>query len=143
MPLYDLMLLLDPGVPSDRQDTILRDVQGLLESGGTLVGTHDWGTRRMTFEIDHRPDAAYHLFQFETEGGGALLERVDHSLKIMDGVLRHRIIRLKDGSPPRHHRAKGGLPAPAEPGAGPPRRLRVGPRRGARRSGHGPRAGHR
>ena len=100
MPLYDLMLLLDPGAPSDRQETILRDVQGLLESGGNVVGTYDWGTRRMTFEIDHRPDAAYHLFQFETESGGALLERVDHSLKIMDGVLRHRIIRLKDGSPP-------------------------------------------
>jgi small subunit ribosomal protein S6 len=100
MPLYDLMLLLDPGAPSDRQETILRDVQGLIESGGTLVGSYDWGTRRMTFEIDHRPEAAYHLFQFETEGGGALLERVDHSLKIMDGVLRHRIIRLKDGSPP-------------------------------------------
>jgi small subunit ribosomal protein S6 len=100
MPLYDLMLLLDPGAPSDRQETILRDVQGLLESGGNVVGNYDWGTRRMTFEIDHRPDAAYHLFQFETDGGGALLERVDHSLKIMDGVLRHRIIRLKDGSPP-------------------------------------------
>jgi small subunit ribosomal protein S6 len=100
MPLYDLMLLLDPGAPSDRQETILRDVQGLLESGGNVVGNYDWGTRRMTFEIDHRPEAAYHLFQFETEPGGALLERVDHSLKIMDGVLRHRIIRLKDGSPP-------------------------------------------
>ncbi|HEX4717841.1 MAG TPA: 30S ribosomal protein S6 [Thermoleophilaceae bacterium] len=100
MPLYDLMLLLDPGAPSDRQETILRDVQGLLESGGNVVGNFDWGTRRMTFEIDHRPDAAYHLFQFETEGGGALLEQVDHSLKIMDGVLRHRIIRLKEGSPP-------------------------------------------
>jgi small subunit ribosomal protein S6 len=100
MPLYDLMLLLDPGVPSDRQEAILKDVQGQLESGGKLVGTYDWGTRRMTFEIDHRPEAAYHLFQFEAEGGGALLERVDHSLKIMDGVLRHRIIRLKDGSPP-------------------------------------------
>src|SRR3954468_24481414 len=100
MPLYDLMLLLDPGVPSDRQDTILRDVQGLLEQGGTLVGNHDWGTRRMTFEIDHRPDAAYHLIQFEAERGGALLNQVDHSLKITDGVLRHRIIRLKDGSPP-------------------------------------------
>lgn len=100
MPLYDLMLLLDPGAPSDRQEAILNDVKGQLESGGTLVGSYDWGARRMTFEIDHRPDAAYHLFQFETEGGGALLERVDHSLKIMDGVLRHRIIRLKDGSPP-------------------------------------------
>src|SRR6478752_1345686 len=100
MPLYDLMLLLDPGAPSDRQESILKDVQGLLEKGGKVVGTFDWGTRRMTFEIDHRPEAAYHLFQFETEGGGALLEQVDHSLKIMDGVLRHRIIRLKDGAPP-------------------------------------------
>jgi small subunit ribosomal protein S6 len=100
MPLYDLMLLLDPGAPSDRQESILRDVQGLLENGGNVVGNYDWGTRRMTFEINHRPEAAYHLFQFETESGGALLERVDHSLKIMDGVLRHRIIRLKDGSPP-------------------------------------------
>src|SRR4051794_31925578 len=100
MPLYDLMLLLDPGVPSDRQESILKDVQGLLDSGGNVTGTYDWGSRRMTFEINHRPDAAYHLFQFETEAGGALLERVDHSLKIMDGVLRHRIIRLKDGAPP-------------------------------------------
>jgi small subunit ribosomal protein S6 len=100
MPLYDLMLLLDPGVPSDRQESILSDVKTQLESGGTLVGAHDWGQRRMTFEIDHRPDAAYHLIQFEADSGGALLNQVDHSLKITDGVLRHRIIRLKDGSPP-------------------------------------------
>lgn len=128
MPLYDLMLLLDPGAPSDRQESILRDVQGLLENGGTVVGNYDWGSRRMTFEIDHRPEAAYHLFQFETESGGALLERVDHSLKIMDGVLRHRIIRLKDGSPPPpmpRPEGRGGYegyeppPAPAEaPAAG-------------------------
>ena len=124
MPLYDLMLLLDPGAPSDRQETILRDVQGLLEKSGKVVGSYDWGSRRMTFEIDHRPDAAYHLFQFETEGGPDPLERVDHSLKIMDGVLRHRIIRLKDGSPappvPRDERRgyegyEGASDAPSAP----------------------------
>jgi ribosomal protein S6 len=121
MPLYDLMVLLDPGAPSDRQESILRDVQGLLESGGNVVGNYDWGTRRMTFEIDHRPDAAYHLFQFETEPGGALLDRVDHSLKIMDGVLRHRIIRLKDGSPPPQvprPEGRGAYAAEAEATAG-------------------------
>jgi small subunit ribosomal protein S6 len=100
MPLYDLMLLLDPGVPSDRHDAILNDVKSLIDAGGKIVTDQEWGTRRMTFEIDHRPDADYHLLQFETEKGGALLDNVDHSLKIMDGVLRHRIIRLKDGTPP-------------------------------------------
>jgi small subunit ribosomal protein S6 len=108
MPLYDLMLLLDPGAPSDRHDAILKEVTGLLEGGGTIVTTQEWGTRRMAFEIDHRPEADYHLLQFETENGGALLEQVDHSLKIMDGVLRHRIIRQKDGNvPPPAPRAEG------------------------------------
>jgi ribosomal protein S6 len=102
------MLLLDPGAPSDRHDAILKEVTGLLEGGGTIVTTQEWGTRRMAFEIDHRPEADYHLLQFETEKGGVLLEQVDHSLKIMDGVLRHRIIRQKDGNvPPPPPRAEG------------------------------------
>lgn len=92
------MLLLDPQADDDRRGEILRNVQTMIESGGSLVGAHDWGTRRLAYEIDHRPDAAYHLFQFE--GGNELLERLDHNLKISDGVLRFRTIRLRPGSPP-------------------------------------------
>ena len=33
---------------------------------------HDWGSRRIAFEIDHRPEAAYQLFQFE--GDNELLD---------------------------------------------------------------------
>jgi small subunit ribosomal protein S6 len=115
MPLYDLMLLLDPTAPSDRHEAIMAEVQKLIESGGKVVGVHDWGSRKMAFEIDHRPEAAYHLIQFETDAGGALLESVDHSLKITDGVLRHRIIKLKDGMPPPPMpRPEGRREAPAD-----------------------------
>jgi small subunit ribosomal protein S6 len=96
--LYDLMLLIDSTAPEERQQAILGEVESLLESGGTIVGKHEWGTRKITFEIDHRPEAAYYLYQFE--GENELLERVNHSLKIMDGVLRFRIIRQPPGSPP-------------------------------------------
>jgi small subunit ribosomal protein S6 len=96
--LYDLMLMLDPNAPEGRGEQILNDTRAAIESGGTLVGEHDWGTRRMTFEIDHRPEATYHLFQFE--GGNELLERLNHMLKITDGVLRFRIIKLRTGTPP-------------------------------------------
>lgn len=95
--LYDLMLLVDPNAPNGRHEQVVRDVQAMLESGGTVVASHDWGERRMAFEIDHRPEALYHLFQFESDG--ELLERLQHQLKIMDGVLRFRIIRLKPGAP--------------------------------------------
>ena len=95
---YDLMLMLDPNASDERQGEILQEVRSMIESGGELVGMHDWGTRRLAFEIDHRRDAGYHLFQFE--GERELLERLDRTLKIMDGVLRFRTIRLKPGSPP-------------------------------------------
>jgi small subunit ribosomal protein S6 len=134
--LYDLMLMLDPNAPEERQGEIVSNVRSRIEGSGSLVGAHDWGSRRMAYEIDHRPEAHYHLFQFE--GEKPLLEDLDHNLKITDGVLRFRIIRLKPGSPPpptprqeaprREARAEDGdrtvaarsvadAPAPAEEGA--------------------------
>jgi small subunit ribosomal protein S6 len=95
---YDLMLLLDPNAPEGRDEQILGDVEQAIGAGGSLIGRHDWGVRRMTFEIDHRPEADYHLFQFE--GETALLDRLNHMLKITDGVLRFRIIKLRAGTPP-------------------------------------------
>ena len=95
---YDLMLLLDPNAPEGRDEQILGDVDNAIATGGSLIGRHDWGLRRMTFEIDHRPEAAYYLFQFE--GGTELLDRLNHMLKITDGVLRFRIIKLRAGTPP-------------------------------------------
>jgi small subunit ribosomal protein S6 len=95
--LYDLMLLLDAEAPEERRQEILANVREMIEDGGTFVGIHEWGNRRLTFEIDHRPDANYTLIQFE--GDNALLEKLD-GLKITDGVLRFRIIRQKPGGPP-------------------------------------------
>ena len=97
--LYDLMLMLDPNAPEERQNEVISGVESMIEADATLVGKHDWGVRRMAYQIDHRPEAAYHLFQFETDKN-ELLERLEHSLKIADGVLRFRTIRLKPGSPP-------------------------------------------
>lgn len=101
MALYDLMLMLDPNAPDDRRAQIAANAQSMIEAAGTLVGAHDWGMRRLAYEIDHRPDAEYRLYQFETpDDEHELLEQLDHTLKITDGVLRFRIIRLKPGSPP-------------------------------------------
>jgi small subunit ribosomal protein S6 len=96
---YDLTLLLDPEAPEERRNAILGNIQQAIDAGGSMIGVHDWGQRKMTFEIDHRPEAEYHLFQFEANDNG-LLERLDHNLKITDGVLRFRIIKLKPGAPP-------------------------------------------
>ena len=111
--LYDLMVMLDPEAPQERQGEILGSIETMVQTGGgSVVGHHDWGVRRIAFEIDHRPEAAYHLYQFETDSNETL-DRLNHNLRIADGVLRFRIIKVKPGTPPP--------PAPRQEAPRPPR----------------------
>jgi small subunit ribosomal protein S6 len=94
---YDLMLLIDPTAPEDRRAAAVSEAESIITSGGELLAHHDWGHRRMAYEIDHRPEAEYRLLQFN--GDNALLERLNQRLRILDGVLRFRIIKVKPGQP--------------------------------------------
>jgi small subunit ribosomal protein S6 len=98
-PTYDLMLLLSMSVEDERRAKILADVEGAIsKGGGSIVHNGDWGTRPMSYRIQHQTDAEYHLLQFT--GPTALLDTLRHSLGITDGVLRSRIIKVLPGTPP-------------------------------------------
>src|SRR5215213_6391 len=95
--LYDLMLLIDPNAPEERRTAAVSEAESLMSNGGEIVNSHDWGQRRMAYEIDHRPEADYRLYQFT--GGTDVLERLNQRLRINDAVLRFRIIKAKPGAP--------------------------------------------
>ncbi len=95
---YDLNVLLDSELPEEQRGRILADVEAMVAETGTIVSAHDWGRRKMAYEIRHKTDADYHLIQFH--GPRELLERLDRTLRITDGVVRYRIIKLRPGTPP-------------------------------------------
>jgi small subunit ribosomal protein S6 len=97
-PTYDLTLLLDTTAPPERREQILAEVEQKIRAEGEIAGRHDWGVRHLAYEIRHKPDAEYHLLQFT--GPPSLLEELGRSLKIADGVVRFRIIKLRPGTPP-------------------------------------------
>jgi small subunit ribosomal protein S6 len=98
-PIYDLMLLLSMNAPEERRAKILADVETAISSGGgSIERKDDWGVRPLTFQIQHQPNAEYHLLQFT--GPPSLLDSLNHSLRIDDGVLRFRIIKVLPGTPP-------------------------------------------
>jgi small subunit ribosomal protein S6 len=96
-PVYDLVLLLDTTIEQERRDTILANVEDAIDRAGEIVGRHDWGNRHTVYEVRKQSEADYHLIQFR--GPSTLLEQLDHNLKITDGILRFRIIKLRPGTP--------------------------------------------
>jgi small subunit ribosomal protein S6 len=94
---YEMILMLDPESGDDRRDAIAAEVKSKLESAGQLSDEANWGLRKMAYEIEKRESADYRFFKFS--GGKDLLDDLDHSLKITDGVLRFRVFRTEPGSP--------------------------------------------
>jgi small subunit ribosomal protein S6 len=92
------VLLLDLAAADDVRAKALADTRAQVEAGGELVLEQSWGTRALAYPIEHRDQAEYHLLQLH--GDGPLIEALERNLRIADGVLRHRIIKLAPGTPP-------------------------------------------
>jgi small subunit ribosomal protein S6 len=101
---YEILLMLDPELPEERQTEIVTRAREAIEKDGGSWDNHEpWGRRRLAFEIDHKPEGAYHLLTFAAEP--ATLEEISRVLKITDGVMRHLAVR----------RVQGGSTRPPEP----------------------------
>jgi small subunit ribosomal protein S6 len=94
---YELVLMLDPEAADEAREKVAGDVRQQIEGTGTLDRADDWGVRQMAYEIRLRNEADYRYYRFQ--GEPELLERLDHSLKITDGVLRFRIFKIDPESP--------------------------------------------
>ena len=89
---YEILLMLDPETPDERQQEIVSRSRELIERQGGRFDSHDvWGRRRLAYEIDHKTDGSYHLLTFAAEP--ETLEEMSRILKITDGVMRHLAVR--------------------------------------------------
>ena len=89
---YEILLMLDPELASDRGDEIIARIRERVEAdGGTWDGHEPWGRRRLAYEIAKQSEANYHVLRFSTDP--AALEEISRVLRITDGVMRHMAVR--------------------------------------------------
>ena len=117
---YELVLMLDPETPDERRDQIAQEARQRIEGKGSLKAEKAWGMRKLAYEIKQRTEADYRFFRFETET--PLLDELDHSLKITDGVLRFRMFKVDPRAPVIEPPPPVSLASSAPRGPGGPRR---------------------
>jgi small subunit ribosomal protein S6 len=111
MNAYEILLMLDPELPEERQDEILARARELIESRGGTVEKHEpWGRRKLAYEIDHKGEGTYHLLLFSSDAD--TLDELSRILKITDGVMRHMAVRRPEGKTTADTTPS---PEPAEP----------------------------
>ena len=95
---YEILLLLDPDLPEEKQGEVVTRVRTLIEQGGGTVERHDaWGRRKLAYPIQKKEEGVYHLVSFTSEA--ETLDELSRVLKIDDDVLRHMATRRPEGGP--------------------------------------------
>jgi small subunit ribosomal protein S6 len=97
-PTYDLILMLDTKADAPARAKLVADARTAIEAQGELLRHDEWGDRALAYPIDHKSEAEYHLLQFHA-ATPELLSGLERSLRIADGVVRFRIVKLKPGTP--------------------------------------------
>ncbi len=103
MRAYELMIICDGDSDESAVAQEINRVHAQIEAtGGTTVTTDKWGRRRFAYEINHKTDGFYVVFEVLAEPGS--LDGLDRNLRLADGIVRHKLLRLPD-----HEAARRGL----------------------------------
>ena len=112
MRAYELMVIVDGTADDAGVDAAINRIgEQVAAKSGEIKTTERWGRRRFAYEIDHKTDGFYIVFEILAEAGA--LDDLERQLRLADEIVRHKLIRLPD-----HEAARRGLlgeqaPAPA------------------------------
>jgi small subunit ribosomal protein S6 len=115
MRAYELMVIFESGLDDLVIDDQVKSVTAQIGTrGGTSVSTDRWGRRRFAYEIDHKTEGYYVVWELTSDG--ADLEALERSLRLADEIVRHKLVRLPDREAARRGLLGDGQAEPAAAG---------------------------
>ena len=115
MRAYELMVIFESGLDDQAIDDQVKSVASQVAARGATVASADrWGRRRFAYEIDHKTEGYYVVWQLTADG--ADLEGLERSLRLADEVVRHKLVRLPDREAARRGLLGDGQAQPAAAG---------------------------
>jgi small subunit ribosomal protein S6 len=129
---YELIYILKPEATEQEVADLQAQVEGIVQRlGGSIEKTEPWGRRKLAYEIGKHKEGFYVLHVIQ--GSGELMKEIDRRLKVIEGLIRHLIVRVderqmvaerartKRQEESRRRRVARGLPPERQPGEGPQR----------------------
>jgi small subunit ribosomal protein S6 len=94
MRAYELMVIIDAELDDEVIDSTVKRIADLIGQRGATVKNQDrWGRRRFAYEIDHKHEGYYVVYELV---GGNELDQLDRALRLADETVRHKLVRLPD-----------------------------------------------
>lgn len=94
MRAYELMVIISGDLDETAATTQVEQIESRLNEAGAVASTDFWGRRQFAYEIDHKTEGSYVVYEVLADPG--TLDGLERSLRLADEVVRHKLIRLPD-----------------------------------------------
>ncbi len=106
MPTYEMMIIFDSDAEEEERHPVLSSLEEIIKGlNGSITHTELWGMRQFAYEINHKKEGFYLVFEFEAQGE---LTELDRILRLSDIVVRHKTMRLPDFEAERRSSIRSG-----------------------------------
>jgi small subunit ribosomal protein S6 len=90
---YETIIIMDPDLPAEKQEPVLKRVEETIaQQGGYMALIDDWGTRKLAYAIKKKERG--HYIRFDFCGTGAVVDEMERFFRIDDSVLKYMTVLL-------------------------------------------------
>ncbi len=92
---YEMMVIIDPDIGEDAiAGTIDKLKQIIIDNGGEIENIDEWGKRTLAYEIRHKKEGYYVVYQFKANPD--VPDKLRRELRLNRNLMRGMIIRRGD-----------------------------------------------
>lgn len=94
MPIYESIFIINPNLPDDETNAIIKRMQDVVaKQGGEMTKFEDWGKRKLAYEVKKHKRGHYVFFQFK--GGAPVVNELERTYKLTDSVIKFLTVKLE------------------------------------------------
>ncbi|MBO8193889.1 30S ribosomal protein S6 [Streptomyces sp. CA-250714] len=89
---YEVMVILDPDLEERAVSPLIESFLSVVREGNGKVEKVDtWGRRRLSYEINKKPEGIYSVIDLTAEP--AVVKELDRQMNLNESVLRTKVLR--------------------------------------------------
>ncbi|GHJ40232.1 30S ribosomal protein S6 [Streptomyces sp. TS71-3] len=89
---YEVMVILDPDLEERAVSPLIESFLSVVREGNGKVEKVDtWGRRRLSYEINKKPEGIYSVIDLQAEPG--IVKELDRQMNLNESVLRTKVLR--------------------------------------------------
>jgi small subunit ribosomal protein S6 len=89
---YEVMVILDPDLEERSVAPLIESFLSVVrEANGKVEKVDTWGRRRLSYEINKKPEGIYSVIDLQTEP--AVIKELDRQMNLNESVLRTKVLR--------------------------------------------------